>query len=93
MRIGGFAHQLEARNAQPLKRVGRAARLEGASAQKAAARGLHARGGLEDLLAVFNRARSGHDGDLLAANFDAVAKLDDRAFRTKARARPACRAS
>ena len=37
----------------------------------------------EDLLAVFNGARAGDDGNLLAADFGAVGKFDDGAFRAE----------
>ncbi len=80
VRIGRFAHQLEAGNAHALEGIGRTARLECASAQKSAARRLHALGRLEDLFAAFDRARAGHGQHVLAAELHAVAELDDRAF-------------
>ena len=83
MLLGRLVHQLQARNSQPLKSVGRTARLEGSSAQKTRAHGFNALGDGEDLLAVFNRARAGDDRNLLAAYRGAVGKLDYRAFRTK----------
>ena len=92
MGIGGFAHELEAGNAEALEGVGRAARLEGASAQKAAAGGLDARGGLEHLLAVFDGARPGHDGDLVAADLYAVGETRPVCLQGGRRGRPACTA-
>ena len=81
--LGRFVHQLQTWNAEALEGVRRAARLEGASAQKARARGFHAGGNGEDLRAVFNGARAGDDRDLVAANFGAVGKLHHSAFRAK----------
>ena len=41
----------------------------------------------EQLLARFHRARPGHDDDFLAANFQAIGKLNDGAFGTEAASR------
>ena len=83
MGLRRLAHQFEARNPHPLKRVRRTARLERASAQKAGARSLHPRRRLEHLLAVLNRARPSHHGNFFAAHRHAVRKLHHRAFGPK----------
>src|SRR5262249_15185099 len=51
---------------------GRGARLERTAAQHLRARRRDALGGLHDLLFAFDRARSGHDDELIAADFEAV---------------------
>ncbi len=75
--------QLKAGNAQPLKGIGRAARFEGAPAQKASADGLDACRDGENLLAGFNGAWAGDDRNLVTPDGRAVGKLDDSAFGAK----------
>ena len=80
---GGFAHELEAGNAEALKGVRRAARLECASAQKAAAGGFDRGGDSENLVAVFDGAGTGDESYLPVADDGAIGKLDFRALRAK----------
>ncbi len=83
VRIRRFAHELQSRNAHALEGVWRTAGLEGSSAQKAAAGSFDALGGFENLGAVLDGTRPGHDDHLLAAQLDAVPKLHHGAFRAK----------
>ena len=61
-----LGQELEGRQAEALERVGRGARLEGAAAQDAGALALDGAGGRHELLARLDRARAGHDHELLA---------------------------
>ena len=61
-----LVQELERRQAEPLERVGRGARLEGAAAQDAGTLALDASGRLHQLLARLDRARPGHHDQLLA---------------------------
>ena len=83
MLLRRFVHQLKAGNAQPLKCIGRRARLVSAAAQKARARGLHAFGNGKNLLAVLNRAGACHHSDVLSADLHAIGKLHHRSLRAK----------
>ena len=75
--VAGRAQQLQSFDAHPLKRVRRRARLVRAAAQDARAGSRDAARGLEQLLLVLDRARAGHDHDVVAADLHA-ARLDDR---------------
>ena len=63
---------LEALLAEALEGVGRGARLEGAAAQHVAARRLDGAGGLQHLLRRLDGARAGDEGEVPAADLDAV---------------------
>ncbi len=80
MRIGGFAHELEAGNAETLKRVGRAAGFVCAAAQEASAGGFDGCGDGEDLVAILDGAGAGDDGHVSSADGGAVGEFDDGAF-------------
>src|SRR3990167_4837380 len=60
--------ELEPLVLEPLERVGRGPRLEGAATEDVRARGLHALGGLEQLQARLHRAGARHHHDGLAAD-------------------------
>src|SRR5208337_1507560 len=81
--IARLAQQFQGVNAESLKRIRRRSRLKRAAAK-------HAGSGFGDqfrdgkkLLARLDRARSGHDHDLFAADFNPVRKFDDRTSRTE----------
>ena len=61
-----LVQELERRQAESLEGVGRGARLEGAAAQDAGTLALDPSGRLHQLLARLDRARPGHDDELLA---------------------------
>ena len=81
------AHELEPLLTHTLEAVRRAARLEGATAEHARARLGDLSGDGIDLGGALHAARSGHNHHLLAADRDALAQLDEGAFRAKVAAR------
>ncbi len=81
--VAGFAQQFQSVQPQSLERIGRAARLEGAAAQRAGASFGNLLSHREKLVARFHRARAGHHHHFRAADFHAVGKLDHRALRTE----------
>ena len=85
-RSAAAAQHLQARFAEPLEAVRRAARLERAAAQHLGARALDGRGGRLDLLLGLGRARARHDDHLVAAD-PHVADDDDGVLRLERAAR------
>src|SRR5450631_740399 len=81
--IARFAQQLQAVNAQPLKRIRRGSRFESAATENARSGFVDQVGDGEQLLAGFDGAGPRHDDDFLAADFNSIRKFDDRAFGTE----------
>nr|WP_297807183.1 hypothetical protein [Tepidiforma sp.] len=75
--LAGGVEVAEAFFAEAAEGVGGGAGLEGAAAEDVGAGGFDGAGGIEDVLFVFDGAGAGHDGELGAADFDAVADVDD----------------
>ncbi|MNS70374.1 hypothetical protein D3C72_1037170 [compost metagenome] len=78
--LAGLGQDLEPFLAHALEGVGAGARLERAAPQHRRARGGHALGGGEELLAALDAAGAGHHGDGAAADLGAVGQGDDRVF-------------
>ena len=79
--IADFGHDFQGFKAQPLKCVGRGARLVSAATEKLRAGGGHFGGDGEGLVASFDGAGPGDDGQVAAADGGAGAgETDDRVF-------------
>ena len=81
--IRRFAHQLQTSLFQPLERVGRGARLVCAAAQNLCAGSFDLGSRLKNLLFILDRAGTGHDGEMAAANGCPVGEGDDCRIRVE----------
>ena len=75
------ASSSQPRLSQPLERVGRAARLEGAGPEHRGAGFAHGPGGLENLALALHRAGARHDHDLVASDREPAGEPDDGGLR------------
>ncbi|MNK71396.1 hypothetical protein D3C87_908460 [compost metagenome] len=77
--LAGLREKLEPLFSESLEGIGASPGLEGAATEDRRPGILDGLGGLEELLAGFDRAWAGHDDELVgSSDFDAVADVDDR---------------